>query len=66
MKKFTITIEEIISERFYIEAETAEEAMEIAKQKYQDGDFVLEPGNLIAKQMGVASPEGIMSEWVEF
>lgn len=64
--KFTVTIEETISKDFKVEAETAEEAMEIAEYKYNRGEFVLEPGNLVAKQMAVTSPNDELTEWTEF
>lgn len=66
MKKFTITIEEIISQEFDVEAETAEEAMKIAEEKYRNGEFVLEPGELTCKQMAITSPEDEVTEWTEF
>ena len=45
--KFEILIEETISDTFYVEAETREEALSMARQKYQHGDFILEPGHLL-------------------
>ena len=33
--------------RFYVDAETREEALSMARQKYQHGDFILEPGHLL-------------------
>lgn len=67
MKKFIITIEEMVSEDFEIEAETMEEAMEIAEERYNNGDIMLEPGNLVAKQMmGYDEEEDECTEWTEF
>lgn len=67
MKIFKITIEETVSETFDIEAETMEEAMEIAEERYYEGSLVLEPGNLIAKQMMAEDEETNEStEWIEF
>ena len=67
MKTFKITIEETVSETFNIEAETMEEAMEIAERDYNDGYLVLEPGNLVAKQMMAEDEEtNEATEWVEF
>jgi hypothetical protein len=67
MKKFTITIEEMVSEDFEIEAETMEEAMDIAEEMYNNGDIVLEPGNLVSKQMmGEDTETGECTEWSEF
>lgn len=66
MKKFVVTIEETVSQGFEVEAETAENAMQIAKEKYRNGEFVLEPGELTCKQMAITSPEGEATEWTEF
>lgn len=65
-KKFKITIEEMVSEDFEVEAETIEEAMKIAEDKYYNGEFVLEPGNLVCKQMMADDGEDDVTEWVEF
>lgn len=45
--KFEILIEETISDTFYVDAETREEELSMARQKYQHGDFILEPGHLL-------------------
>lgn len=66
MKKFTIIIEEMISSNFEVEAETTEAAMRIAEEKYNKGKFVLEPGNLVTKQMAITSPDNALTEWTEF
>lgn len=67
MKKFKIVIEEMVSEEFEIEAETLEEAMEIAEEQYNNGTIVLEPGNLVAKQMMAEDVDtGECTEWTEF
>ena len=49
--KITVTIEEHISQAFEVEADTLEEAMEIAEDKYYSGEFVLENPNVTAKLM---------------
>lgn len=64
--KFTIIIEETVSQDFEVEAKNAEDAMKIAAEKYKNCEFVLEPGNLICKQMGVVSPDNEMTEWIRF
>ena len=65
--QFKITIEEMVSRSFNVEAETMEEAMEVAEAKYKSGEFVLEPGNLVAKQMmGEEVGGNDSTEWVEF
>ncbi len=65
-KKYTITIEETCSKDFEVEAESAEEAMRIAEQKYDDCEFVLDPGELTYKQMAITFPYGEETEWTEF
>ena len=52
-KRFIISIEETVSKDFEVFAETEEEAGEIASKKYNSVEFVLEPGNLVAKQMQI-------------
>lgn len=67
MKKFKITIEEMVSQVFEVKANSLEEAMEIAEEKYNDGEFVLEPGELVCKQMMGEDPKtGEATEWIEF
>ncbi len=65
-KKYEITIEEIVSEKFDVYAESVEKAMELAEEKYKSGEFVLSPGNLIAKQMAITSTKNETTEWTEF
>ena len=66
MQKFKITIEETVSQDFEIEATSLEEAMDIAEQQYNDGKLVLEPGNLVCKQMQGIDEDGYCTEWCEF
>lgn len=61
---FNITIEEVVSSVFKIEANTYEEAIKLAKEKYNKGELVLEPGNVNSKQLGI--PNGNDYEWIEF
>jgi len=65
MNNFKIAIEEMISDTFEVEANSLDEAIEIAKEKYKNGEFVLESGNLVAKQMAVIEPNK-ETEWIEF
>ena len=46
MKKYIITIEELVSQDFEVEASSLKEAWQIARKKYTDCEFVLEPGCL--------------------
>ena len=66
MKKYTITIEETISQSFDIMANNAEQARAIAIEKYNLGELVLAPGNLIHKQMRLHSDTDNSDEWIEF
>lgn len=66
MKKYVITIEELVSKEFVVEAKDAEEAMEIAEKKYKSGKFVLDPGKLVAKQMAITEPDDGATEWCDF
>lgn len=64
MKKYTIIIEETVVEEFEVEATEADEALDIAAQKYRKGEFVLAPGEVQLKRMAIVSPnsECIMRE----
>lgn len=64
--KFTIAIEETVVEEFEVEAQTPERAMQIAEQKYKDGVFVLENGEVQTRQMAIVKPEIAETNWVEF
>ena len=67
MKKFKIHIEETISDTFTVEAETMEEAMEIAEEKYANGEFLIMPQTPTCKQMmAECDKSGHATEWVEF
>lgn len=65
-KRYTITIEETVAQDFEVEAETVEKALEIAKEKYNNAEFVLEPGELIHKQIAIKNPLKNEIEWEEF
>ena len=66
-KMFEIAIEEMASQIFLVEAQNENEAMRIAIEKYDNGDFVLEPGNLVCKQMEIHDIEkDTYTEWFEF
>ncbi len=64
---YTIIIEESISQEFRINANSAEEAMNIAEGKYKNGEFILSPGILVSKQMCAKNENGTdVTEWIEF
>lgn len=65
--KYKVTIEELISESFHIEADSLEEAMKIAEQVYHVGKLVLENGQVTEKQMmGEDLQTGEMIDWENF
>jgi len=65
MEMFRIAIEETVIDEFLIEAINRDEAIDIAIRKYKEGEFVLDPGNLIAKQMAVVNYTS-PTEWFDF
>ncbi len=66
MAKYRVTIEETVSETFKVNAKNIGEAMDLAERKYREGEFVLEPGNLVCTQMSAESADGKEStNWVE-
>lgn len=66
MKTFKITIEEHISQEFEVEATDLEEAMELAQEKYWDGEFVVHPLNTPTARLMLADDGENATEWVEF
>ena len=66
MKKYVVTIEETTSQNFDIMANNSEQAIAIAIEKYNLGELVLAPGNLIHKQMKLHSDTDNCDEWIEF
>ena len=64
--KYTITIEETVAKDFEVEADSADEAYEMAEQKYKDGEFVLDLGECQFKQIAITSPSNESTEWTEF
>lgn len=67
-RKFKVIIEEHISQAFEVEATDLGEAMEIAEQKYNAGEFVVDAFNApTAKLMMVEDEYGAeCTEWKEF
>ena len=47
MESFFFIVEERVSQDFVIQADSQEEAEELAQKLYKNGDLVLEPGNLL-------------------
>ena len=63
--KYFVNIEETINGVFEVEANSKEEAFEIAKQKYHNNEFVNEPGDLTCVQASVRTSDGEFGEWEE-
>mgnify|MGYP003605663625 FL=1 len=55
--KYTIIIEETVSEEFTLEAANEKEALEEVRRLYRQGKWVLEPGNLVEVRFQVLEEE---------
>ena len=64
--KYTITIEETVAKDFEIEVSSADEAYEMAEQKYKSGEFVLDSGECQFRQIAITKPNNEATEWREF
>ncbi len=65
MKKYTIAIEETVVDEFEVIAENEEKAIEIARKKYDEREFILEPGEVQYKHMAVVTPYREKLDWIE-
>lgn len=63
MSRYIVIIEETVSKRFTVEADDAQDALSIAREKYRNGDLVLDPGELESVQMAVVDDAGEIGEW---
>ena len=67
MNRYIVNIEETVNEDFEVYAESPQEAFEIAAEKYENGEFVLEPGNLTDKKIAVFGENNEQFiDWEEF
>lgn len=65
LRTFIVTIEERVSQSFAVQAKNTEEAMEIANQKYDDGEFVIDSPKVTHRCMQAG--DGFeTTEWIEF
>ena len=51
--RYTVLVEEVVSQEFAVEASSPEEALRVAKDQYSKGEIVLEPGNLEQVSMNI-------------
>ncbi len=63
---YKVIIEEVVIDTFEVEATSAEEAMEMAEEKYHKCEIVLEPGEVQSKRMYACDEHQNMTEWREF
>ena len=63
LESYTVTIEELISEEFTVETETRDKAIRKAIELYKQGAFVLCPGSLEMRRIGLCDNS---DEWIEF
>lgn len=54
--KIKIAIEETVVQEFEVEADTAKEALDIAREKYRNKEFVVENGECQDTVMAVVEP----------
>ncbi len=64
--EFKVIIEETVAQEFAVEAACREEALEIAREKYESGEFVLCPGEVQGRRMAACEPADEAREWIEF
>ena len=63
--KYFVNIEEIVNGVFEIEANSSDEAFNIARQKYNNSEFVNEPGDLTSVRASVMTKGGEFKDWVK-
>ena len=68
MTKVIATIEETVVDTFEFEIEDGEDAIEIAIEKYNKGELILEPGAVACKEIKteIKGEPYSASEWIEF
>ncbi len=65
--KYSVLIEETVSEEFEVVADSREQAQDIAIDKYKSGEFVLEPGIVTQKKVCILPEDDSKNtEWNEF
>jgi len=66
MQKYVVAIEETIVQKFEILAESEDEALDLAVEKYNIGEFVLDHSEIHHKQVALVDDENGSTEWIEF
>lgn len=64
--KYLISIEETVVEEFEVDADSADDALAIASDKYYKEEFVLCPGEVQERKMAILLPEQYATDWEEF
>ena len=64
MQTYFVTIQETVTDTFEVEANSINEALRIAKEKYNACEFVLEPGTLIDTTMQISNGDDEDSDWI--
>lgn len=64
--KYKVTIEEVVSKDFEVEADTIYEALELVEQGYKNSKIVLTPGELVCKQISANDGKDECVDWYEF
>lgn len=63
METFTVIVEETVCSEFLVEAENEDEAWLLARRRYRDGEYVLEPGELTGARLCVVDASGNAEAW---
>ncbi len=66
MQEFQITIEETVTGSFKVVANTNKEAIKIAIEKYKNGEFVNEPGEIEERRIASLDVTGHLNAWENF
>ncbi len=66
MKKYMIAIEETCIQEFSVLAENVDEAHRISREKYRNGTFVLDPGELVSTSIGVFDADKNDMTWEDY
>lgn len=64
--KYLISIEETVVEEFEVDADSPEDVLAIASDKYYKEEFVLSPGEVQERKMAILLPEQYATDWDEF